>query len=117
MNSREPVECSRPSRPTCLPRLRSVLTLTLTLPFAAMALNGCRATAPTVETTQSPAASPHAASLLASEPIETKGMTLQDLPALKEQVFQIIQTEISKHNNTHVNRYSDHQKISTLSQA
>ncbi|WP_242927714.1 lysophospholipid acyltransferase family protein [Pontibacter vulgaris] len=59
----------------------------------------------------------HPLKIVLHEPIETKGMTLQDLPALKEQVFQIIQTEISKHNNTHVNRYSDHQKISTLSQA
>ncbi len=59
----------------------------------------------------------HPLKIVIHEPIETKGMTLQDLPALKEKVFHIIQTEISKHIHTHVNRYSDYQKISTLSEA
>ncbi|MFD2248224.1 lysophospholipid acyltransferase family protein [Pontibacter ruber] len=57
----------------------------------------------------------HPLKIVLHEPIETKGMTLQDLPALKEQVFQVIQTEITKHNKTHVNGYSDHQKVSALS--
>lgn len=51
------------------------------------------------------------------EPVETKGLTMADLPALKEQVFNIIQTELTKHHKTHVNRYSNHPEISTLSQA
>lgn len=31
-------------------------------------------------------------------PIETKGMTMADLPKLKEDVFNIIETELKKHN-------------------
>ncbi|QCR25085.1 1-acyl-sn-glycerol-3-phosphate acyltransferase [Pontibacter sp. SGAir0037] len=59
----------------------------------------------------------HPLKIVVHEPIETKGMTQADLPALKERVHYIIQTELSKHNKTHVNRYSDYQEISTLSAA
>ena len=59
----------------------------------------------------------HPLKIVIHEPVETKGMTLQDLPALKERVFNIIQTEITKHNKTYVNGYSDYQKAGSLSQA
>lgn len=59
----------------------------------------------------------HPLKVVIHEPIETKGMTLADLPALKERVHHIIQTEITKHTLSHVNRYSDHQEVSTLSAA
>jgi len=59
----------------------------------------------------------HPLKIVIHEPIQTKGMSLVDLPVLKEQVFTIIQTELTKHNKTYVNRYSDHQKAGTLSPA
>ncbi|MBC5773842.1 1-acyl-sn-glycerol-3-phosphate acyltransferase [Pontibacter sp. KCTC 32443] len=59
----------------------------------------------------------HPLKLIIHEPIETAGMTLEDLPALKDRVFHIIQQELTKHNYTDVNRYSNHQKISTPGQA
>lgn len=58
----------------------------------------------------------HPLKMIVHEPIDTTGLTLNDLPALKEKVFQIIQTELTKHTSTHVNRYSDYQEISALSQ-
>lgn len=59
----------------------------------------------------------HPLKMVIHEPIETAGMTLEDLPALKERVFHIIQQELTKHNyNKDVNRYSNHQKISTPEQ-
>ncbi|NEM98230.1 1-acyl-sn-glycerol-3-phosphate acyltransferase [Pontibacter sp. BT327] len=59
----------------------------------------------------------HPLKMIIHEPIETTGMTLEDLPALKERVFHIIQQELTKHNyNKDVNRYSNHQKISTSEQ-
>jgi 1-acyl-sn-glycerol-3-phosphate acyltransferase len=59
----------------------------------------------------------HPLKIVIHEPVETKGMTLADLPVLKEQVFNVIQSEIKNHKHTYVNRYSDYQKISTLSKA
>ncbi|MCC9168751.1 lysophospholipid acyltransferase family protein [Pontibacter harenae] len=59
----------------------------------------------------------HPLKIVVHEPIATQGMTLADLPALKAQVFQVIQTEITKHNYTHVNGYSNYQKLGSLSQA
>lgn len=59
----------------------------------------------------------HPLKIVVHEPIETKGMTLQNLPELKARVFNIIQTELTKHSKTHVNGYSDYKEISTLSQA
>jgi 1-acyl-sn-glycerol-3-phosphate acyltransferase len=59
----------------------------------------------------------HPLKIVFHEPIETTGMTQADLPYLKEQVFNIIQTEVTKHTKTHVNGYSDYQKISTLVKA
>lgn len=59
----------------------------------------------------------HPLKIIIHEPIETVGMKLDDLPVLKEKVFNIIQTEITKHSKTHVNRYSNNKKLSTLSQA
>lgn len=59
----------------------------------------------------------HPLKIVVHEPVETKGMTQQNLPELKERVFNIIQTELTKHSKTHVNRYSDYQEISALSQA
>ena len=59
----------------------------------------------------------HPLKIVIHEPIETKGMTLQDLPALKERVHYIIQEELTKHNKTHVNRYSNHQKDRAPGQA
>ncbi|MCP2042216.1 1-acyl-sn-glycerol-3-phosphate acyltransferase [Pontibacter sp. HSC-36F09] len=50
----------------------------------------------------------HPLKIIMHEPIETQGMTLQDLPALKEQVFNIIQEELKKHNPIDVNRYTNH---------
>lgn len=58
----------------------------------------------------------HPLKMIVHEPIETTGMTVKDLPALKEQVFQIIQQEITKHNYKDVNRYSNHQEVSALSE-
>ena len=58
----------------------------------------------------------HPLKIVIHEPIETTGMTLQDLPALKERVHSIIQTEITKHNKIDVNGYSNYQKDRTLSQ-
>ncbi len=57
----------------------------------------------------------HPLKIVIHEPIETSGMTLQDLPLLKEKVFQIIQSEITKHNKTYVNGYSDYKENSALS--
>lgn len=60
----------------------------------------------------------HPLKLVIHEPVATDGMTLADLPALKEQVFHIIQQELTKHNYTKdVNRYSNNQKISAPGQA
>jgi len=59
----------------------------------------------------------HPLKIVVHEPIETKGMTLQDLPGLKAQVFNIIQSELTKHCKTYVNGYSDYKEISTLSEA
>lgn len=59
----------------------------------------------------------HPLKIVIHEPIDTTGMTLADLPFLKETVHHIIQTEISKHYKINVNRYSDHQEISSLSKA
>ncbi len=60
----------------------------------------------------------HPLKMIVHEPIETTGMTLEDLPALKERVFKIIQQELTKHNySKDVNRYTDHQKISAPGQA
>lgn len=59
----------------------------------------------------------HPLKIVVHEPIETKGMTQQNLPELKERVFNIIQTELTKHSKTHVNGYSDYKEISALSQA
>jgi len=59
----------------------------------------------------------HPLKIIIHAPIETKGMTLADLPLLKEQVFNIIQSEITKHHQAHVNRYSDYPQDSTLSKA
>lgn len=57
----------------------------------------------------------HPLKIIIHEPIETKGMTLDDLPALKERVFNLIQAELQNHKDIYVNRYSDYQKISSLS--
>jgi 1-acyl-sn-glycerol-3-phosphate acyltransferase len=57
----------------------------------------------------------HPLKMIMHEPIETTGMTLQDLPALKEQVHHIIQQELTKHNYSDVNRYSNYKEISPLS--
>lgn len=59
----------------------------------------------------------HPLKMIVHEPIETAGMTMAELPALKEKVYQIIQQELTKHNYKDVNRYSNYQEISTLSQA
>ncbi|TPE44634.1 lysophospholipid acyltransferase family protein [Pontibacter mangrovi] len=59
----------------------------------------------------------HPLKIVMHEPIETKGLTLEDLPQLKEQVFNIIQTEITQHTKAHVNRYSNHPQDSALSKA
>ena len=59
----------------------------------------------------------HPLKVVYHEPIDTRGMTLADLPMLKERVFNIIQTEVTKHKKTDVNRYSDYQEISALSKA
>ena len=59
----------------------------------------------------------HPLKIIIHEPIETTGMTLADLPALKERVFNIIQAEVKNHKQTYVNRYSDYQEISALSKA
>ncbi|GHA71780.1 hypothetical protein GCM10007389_26770 [Pontibacter akesuensis] len=59
----------------------------------------------------------HPLKIIIHEPIETKGLTLADLPQLKEQVFQIIQSELNKHTKVHVNRYSDYPQNSALSKA
>jgi len=59
----------------------------------------------------------HPLKIVVHEPIETKGLTLEDLPQLKEQVSRIIQTELEKHNKVHVNRYSNHPQDSALSEA
>ncbi|HEY4651983.1 MAG TPA: lysophospholipid acyltransferase family protein [Pontibacter sp.] len=60
----------------------------------------------------------HPLKMIVHEPIATEGMTLADVPALRERVFQIIQQELINHNyKTDVNRYSNHQKVSTPGQA
>ncbi|WP_240676230.1 lysophospholipid acyltransferase family protein [Botryobacter ruber] len=60
----------------------------------------------------------HPLKIVVHEPIPTAGMTLQDLPLLKEKVYHIIQQEITKHNSkTYVNGYSDYTENSTLSKA
>lgn len=59
----------------------------------------------------------HPLKMIVHEPIETAGMTLKDLPVLKERVFHIIQQEIFKHNYSDVNRYSNYQEVSSLSKA
>ncbi|WP_461490644.1 lysophospholipid acyltransferase family protein [Pontibacter sp. HJ8] len=59
----------------------------------------------------------HPLKIVIHEPIDTKGMTLQDLPALKAKVHHIIQTEITKHNQTYVNGYSNYQKDRTPGEA
>ncbi|WP_242922830.1 lysophospholipid acyltransferase family protein [Pontibacter liquoris] len=59
----------------------------------------------------------HPLKIIIHEPVATKGLTLADLPMLKEQVFNIIQTEITKHHRAHVNRYSNYPQNSTLSKA
>jgi 1-acyl-sn-glycerol-3-phosphate acyltransferase len=59
----------------------------------------------------------HPLKMIVHEPIHTTGLTLNDLPVLKEQVFHIIQQEISKHNYSDVNRYSNYQKVSALIKA
>jgi 1-acyl-sn-glycerol-3-phosphate acyltransferase len=57
----------------------------------------------------------HPLKIIIHEPVETKGMTLSDLPGLKQKVFNIIQSELKDHKHIYVNRYSDYQKISSLS--
>ncbi|WP_245842383.1 lysophospholipid acyltransferase family protein [Pontibacter ummariensis] len=59
----------------------------------------------------------HPLKIVVHEPIDTKGMTLADLPELKERVFNIIQTEITKHSKTYVNGYPDYQENSAFSEA
>lgn len=59
----------------------------------------------------------HPLKMIVHEPIDTTGMTLQDLPGLKQQVHHIIQQELTKHTYSDVNRYSNYKEISTLSQA
>ncbi|MEJ8758196.1 lysophospholipid acyltransferase family protein [Pontibacter sp. H259] len=60
----------------------------------------------------------HPLKMIVHEPIATTGMTMDDMPALKERVFHIIQQELTKHNyKQDVNRYSNHQKISAPGQA
>ncbi|MGV3641496.1 MAG: lysophospholipid acyltransferase family protein [Adhaeribacter sp.] len=55
----------------------------------------------------------HALKMILHEPVSTEGMTLQDLPALKEKVFSIIQSEFITQSHEH--RHTNHPQISTLS--
>lgn len=41
----------------------------------------------------------HPLKVIFHEPLQTKGMTMDDLDSLKEKVFTIIQKELTKHNN------------------
>ncbi|WP_084523839.1 lysophospholipid acyltransferase family protein [Adhaeribacter aquaticus] len=55
----------------------------------------------------------HPLKLIIHEPIETKGLTLQDIPFLKNKVYEIINAEFIKHKHDH--RYTNHPEISPLS--
>ncbi|KAA5548584.1 lysophospholipid acyltransferase family protein [Adhaeribacter rhizoryzae] len=55
----------------------------------------------------------HPLKLIIHEPISTVGLTLADLPALKNKTFTIIQNELTKH--VHEHRYTNHPETSTLS--
>jgi len=55
----------------------------------------------------------HPLKILIHEPIATAGLTLADLPALKNQVFTIIQNELKAHEHEH--RYTNHPETGTLS--
>ena len=57
----------------------------------------------------------HPLKIIFHEPIDTVGMTLEDLPALKEKVYTIIKTELLAHQHEH--RYTDHTRPGALSAA
>ena len=51
--------------------------------------------------------------MIIHEPIPTKGLTLQDIPVLKEKVYAIILAEFKHHQHEH--RYTNHPQVSPLS--
>ncbi|MDB5263509.1 MAG: 1-acyl-sn-glycerol-3-phosphate acyltransferase [Adhaeribacter sp.] len=55
----------------------------------------------------------HPLKMIIHEPIPTVGLTLADLPVLKNKAFTIIQNALTKHEHEH--RYTNHPEISTLS--
>lgn len=57
----------------------------------------------------------HPLKIIFHEPIDTVGMTMDDLPALKEKVYNIIKNELLAHQHEH--RYTDHSRPGALSAA
>lgn len=55
----------------------------------------------------------HPLKMILHEPISTTGLTLQDLPELKNKVYHIIHSEFITHQHEH--RHTNHPKISPLS--
>ena len=55
----------------------------------------------------------HPLKMILHEPIYTTGLTLEDIPALKNKVYHLIQTEFINHQHEH--RYTNHSQISPLS--
>ena len=55
----------------------------------------------------------HPLKMILHEPISTVGLTLEDIPQLKNRVYTIIQTEFLNHKHEH--RYTNHSQISPLS--
>jgi 1-acyl-sn-glycerol-3-phosphate acyltransferase len=55
----------------------------------------------------------HPLKMVIHAPIPTAGLTLADLPALKNKAFNLIQNELTKHAHEH--RYSNHPETSALS--
>jgi 1-acyl-sn-glycerol-3-phosphate acyltransferase len=55
----------------------------------------------------------HPLKMIVHEPIPTAGLTLHDLPFLKDKVYNIIQSEFISHQHEH--RHTNHPQISPLS--
>lgn len=55
----------------------------------------------------------HPLKLILHNPIPTEGLTLEDIPFLKNKVYHIIQAEFKQHQHEH--RYTNHPEVSPLS--
>ncbi len=55
----------------------------------------------------------HPLKMIVHEPISTQGLTVQDIPSLKNKVYSIILTEFINHQHEH--RYTNHSQTSPLS--